>query len=229
VSLVLTLKALAAAGGTVDQLIAVVEAHEASKSDELAQRRAHDAARQKSARERKNNVTSRDSHVTGRESRDPSPRARVSEYITNSENNHLAAAVAKTRDELSDDWPEGGAQRHAELIIAEMASPWLDRDKSPSLVSSAARLASWKRDGASWEHDVLPVIRARLARQRKLINSWGWFDGAIGENIASNRAALAIPEAGEIVPFRQVGPPKSYAEQSSAAWDYAMGKIAEDG
>ena len=76
-SIVATLEALAAAGGTPEQLIAVVRAHEAAKADALSQRRAADAARQKAMRERKNNVTSRYSHVTERDSRDPTPRARV--------------------------------------------------------------------------------------------------------------------------------------------------------
>jgi hypothetical protein len=71
-SLVASLKALAAAGGTPEQLIAIVEAHEAARADALEKRRAADAARQQAHRQR-NNVTSRDVTVTPRDSRDPAP------------------------------------------------------------------------------------------------------------------------------------------------------------
>lgn len=222
-SVIAFLRDLLSDGLDLEAAMKAAERFERKEFDALERRRAKD-------RDRKKRLRNSAESAETTERQEVQTRARVSDYITNSENNHLAAAVAETREhDPVDDWPEGGAQRHAELILAECASPWLDRNKSPGLVSSAARLASWRRDGASWEHDVLPVIRARLARQRKPINSWTWFDQAIGETVAANRAALEIPEAGAIIPFRQVGPPKSYAEQSAAAWDYAMGKIAEDG
>lgn len=45
-SLVASMRALAAAGATPDMLIALVEAHEAARDDALEKRRAADAARQ---------------------------------------------------------------------------------------------------------------------------------------------------------------------------------------
>jgi hypothetical protein len=78
-SLSATVRALVAAGGSPEMILAVVEAHEASAGDALQQRRAKDAARQQAKRER-DNVTSRDvRHVTDRHaaappSPAPSPR-----------------------------------------------------------------------------------------------------------------------------------------------------------
>lgn len=230
-SLIATVRALLGAGATAEMIVAAVEAHEASRDDALAKRRAADAARQQAKRDR-NHVTSRDvtTAVSGAKTStisQASEPARVRGNITNSEN--ITNYTLPNADAISEDWPEGKASDHAKLICTEMASPWLDMDKSQGLVTTTGLLARWKRNGASWEHDVLPLIRGRLMNRRQAVTTWGFFDRAIDETIAANRAALLIPEAGEIIPFRQVGPPKSYAEQSSAAWDYAMGKIAEDG
>lgn len=107
----------------------------------------------------------------------------------------IADAVDDARELVADDWPEGDAEQHQALLCAEIASPWLDPNKSLGLVTSRGRLAAWRRDGASWRYDVLPVITAICARRRKPIGSWGYFDAAVAESMADNRAALAIPLA----------------------------------
>lgn len=104
---------------------------------------------------------------------------------------------------VSDDWPEGNAANHAALIVAEVGSPWLDPNKSLALNTTTGRIAAWRRDGASWSQDVLPVIGALCAKQRGPVSSWKFFDGAIGRSIAENRAALEIPAA----TARATGPP----------------------
>lgn len=116
--------------------------------------------------------------------------------------------------ETTDDWPEGKAQDHARLIVAEVASPRLDPMKSPGLVTTAGRLMAWKRDGASWEHDVLPVVASVCAKQRGPVSTWKFFDQAIARSMADNRAALEIPSAGE--GRRATGPPMSLTDRIAA-------------
>lgn len=128
-----------------------------------------------------------------------------------------------------DDWPTGKASDHADLLIATVASPWLDPSKSQDLVTTRGRVAAWKRDGASWEHDVLPVVTGLVAKRRARIGTWKFFDAAISQSIADNRAALEIPEAGTVIRMHATGPPRTIDEKSSASWDYAMKRIAEDG
>lgn len=91
-----------------------------------------------------------------------------------------------------DDWPKANL---IAALVEEIASPRLDHRKSPGLVQTSGQLAAWKRDGASWEHDVLPVVKALCAKSRTPIASWKFFAPAIAQSIADNRAALAIPEA----------------------------------
>jgi hypothetical protein len=62
---------------------------------------------------------------------------------------------------------------------------------------------AWKREGASWEHDVLPVVAGVCANRRSRIASWKFFDQAVARSIADNRAALEIP----IAQPRATGPP----------------------
>ncbi len=103
----------------------------------------------------------------------------------------------------SNDWPAGKAQHHAKLIVEAVASPWLDTSKSPDLVTTAGRIDAWKRAGASWEADVLPVVTTLCAKQRSRVGTWKFFDQAIARSIADNRAALEIPEGRA----RATGPP----------------------
>lgn len=122
-----------------------------------------------------------------------------------------------------DDWPTGKASDHADLLIATVASPWLDPSKSPDLVTTRGRVAAWKRDGASWEHDVLPVVTGLCANRRARISSWKFFDQAVCRSIAENRAALEIPEASG---RRQTGPP-SWVDQISAVNAEARRRVLE--
>lgn len=110
--------------------------------------------------------------------------------------NDLPAVVLTVVSAIAaDDWPEGDARVHADLLIAEASTCWLDPSRQPGLVTTTGRIHAWRRDGASWAHDILPVVVAIAQRQRKPIGSWKFFDGAIAQSIADNRAALSIPEA----------------------------------
>lgn len=99
-----------------------------------------------------------------------------------------------TTREREDDWPDGKPLDHARLICEAAATVHLDLARSPGLVQSLGRLDRWRKEGASWEHDVLPVITGRMAGRRSAITTWSYFDAAIGESIAANAAALTIPE-----------------------------------
>lgn len=135
----------------------------------------------------------------------------------------------RERDPSPDDWPEGGARQHAEILVQTVASAWLDPCKSPDLVTTSGRLAAWKRDGASWEHDVLPVVTGLCANRRARVSSWKFFDQAIARSISDNRAALEIPEASRVVPFRGQGPPNDFAAQQAAVRAEARRRVLEDG
>lgn len=119
--------------------------------------------------------------------RDISPRLVIS--------GDVGGGGGEARERASDDWPEGKARDHAKLLVETVASPRLDPSKSPGLVTTMGRLEAWKRDGASWEHDVVPVVTALCAKQRGPVSTWKFFDQAIARSIADNRAALEIPEA----------------------------------
>lgn len=96
---------------------------------------------------------------------------------------------------FASDWPAGDARQHAEMLVEEAATVHLDPARQPGLATTTGRIHAWRRDGASWDHDVLPVVRAAAQRQRGPIRSWKFFDAAIAQSIADNRAALSIPEA----------------------------------
>jgi hypothetical protein len=132
--------------------------------------------------------------------------------------------VGRERASQADDWPEGRASDHAEQLVAAVASPWLDPNKSPDLVTTRGRVAAWKRDGASWEHDVLPVVTGLCANRRARISSWKFFDAAISRSIADNRAALQIPEA-RVIPLRPGG--ESFADRNAADIAEARRRLLE--
>jgi hypothetical protein len=110
--------------------------------------------------------------------------------------------VSVRAGEQPDDWPEGNP---ADALIAEVASPRLDPSKSQGLHLTAGRLVAWRRDGASWRFDVLPVVKAACAKAKNPIGTWKYFDTAISVSIAENRRALEIPDAASL-PQSQ-GPP----------------------
>lgn len=107
------------------------------------------------------------------------------------------------READADDWPAGDA---CKALVAEVGSPWLDPAKSPGLITTAGRLAAWRRDGASWVHDVLPVVSGLCAAAKSPISAWKYFDPAMGRSIAESRRALEIPAAGTVVPLRTGSP-----------------------
>lgn len=222
-SLVATVEALVAAGATSDMILAVVRVHEAQREAALTERREKDAARQKAKRIRDGHAESRGQDVTTRESEEPSPhvgeRAQVvTPSLPSLRSEELVVGGvgdAQARVHQTDDWPAGRASDHAEQLLAIVASPWLDQSKSPDLVTTRGRVAAWKRDGASWEHDVLPVVTGLCANRRARISSWKFFDAAIARSIAENRAALEIPEAAN-APRGQGPPSRSFADQRAA-------------
>lgn len=118
--------------------------------------------------------------------------------------------VSASALEQPDDWPTGSP---VDALVAEIASPRLDPAKAQGLVLTSGRLAAWRRDGASWEFDVVPVVRAASAKAKTPIASWKYFDAAIAQSIADNRRALEIPEA---TPLRAGGPVVSFADKIGA-------------
>nr|WP_313414962.1 hypothetical protein [Brevundimonas diminuta] len=101
----------------------------------------------------------------------------------------VLAVVAAT------DWPEETGGKLASRLCEEVASPRLDWAKTPDLLTTSTRLFAWRRDGASWEFDVVPVVTALASRPGRPITSWKFFDAAVAQSIADNRQALKIPEA----------------------------------
>ncbi len=121
--------------------------------------------------------------------------ARVRDITPNSEISGLAVVVeVSASDCATNDWPLGDP---AKALIEAIASPRLDPSKSQGLITTAGRLAAWKREGASWQFDVLPVIQAALRKTGPPIGTWKYFDAAIAQSISDNRQALKIPEAHE--------------------------------
>lgn len=121
------------------------------------------------------------------------PLARVRDNITTSvDNTQTVVDVSAGAHDQPLDWPEGDL---VEVLVQQVASPRLDPAKSQGLLLTSGRLAAWRREGASWEFDVLPVVRAACAKARTPIGRWTYFDTAIAQSIADNRRALEIPEA----------------------------------
>ena len=179
----------------------------------IAERREKDAARQQAKRERERHAESRGVTRTPTDSRGPLPHvgersARVVTPFSSSLRSEEVVVVGAERERAeiptSDDWPDGKATDHTRMIVEAVASPWLDPAKSPDLITTAGRFVAWRKAGASWEHDVVAVIRGLCANRRSRVASWKFFDDAIARSISENRAALAIPEAGSA---RATGPP----------------------
>lgn len=229
-SIIPVIRALRDAGASADQIVAAVEAYEATREDALAKRREADAARQKKRR----HVTSRDvtQTVDGHADTSPHVRERYAQVVNPSSSlrsEEIGGGGGEAREAPVDDWPEGKPTELTRKLIDAVGSPWLDPSKSHGLVTTAGRIAAWKRDGASWEHDVVPVVSALCAKQRGPVSSWKFFDQAIGRSISDNRAALQIPQAGDVVPFRGTGPPQSFADRLSAERAEARRRALENG
>lgn len=74
----------------------------------------------------------------------------------------------------------------------EVAGPGLgDPAKCAGLHLTKPRILSWLNAGYDLELDILPVIAARTAKpQRPPITTWSYFDAAIAEQAAKNRAPM---------------------------------------
>ena len=107
----------------------------------------------------------------------------------------VTVVQTSTSQPEDDDWPEGDAGRHAALLVEEAGTVHLDPARQPGLATTLGRLHAWRRDGASWQHDVMPVVVTLARKQRRPVGTWKFFDTAIAQSIADNRAALSIPEA----------------------------------
>lgn len=223
-SLLATLDALEQAGATADVILAVVRAHVIGQEAKAERRRAQDAARQRAKRVTRSHAESR-GHVDGHA--DSSPRARVEDNNPRLVLTGSTAAVVLRERESETDWPDLSGGPLAKHLIEAVGSPWLDLDKSQALNLTLGRLAAWRRTGASWQHDVIPVVTALCAKRRGPISSWKFFDDAVAQSIADNRSALQIPEA-SVVPFRATGPPRTIDEKSTANWDHVIAKFERD-
>lgn len=221
-SVIAFLRDLLASGLDFDAALIAAERFEqralAAETARAAERKAKDAARQAAKRERDRHAESRGQPVTARDSRGPSPRAGacaqvVTPFSSSLRSEEVGGGGGECAGAISDDWPNGKATDHAALIVAHTASPRLDPSKSPGLVTTTGRLVAWRRDGASWEHDVLPVVASICAKQKSPVSTWKFFDQAIARSIADNRAALEIPEAGAP---RATGPPNDFAARDAA-------------
>lgn len=96
---------------------------------------------------------------------------------------------------MPSDWPTGDARRHAEILVQEAATVFLDPTRQPGLATTTGRIHAWRRAGASWHHDVLPVVVSIAQKQRRPIATWKFFDGAVAQALADNQAALRLPES----------------------------------
>lgn len=213
------LKHMLAAGLPHDRIVAAVAEMEAAipKAESPEERRRR-VSRESSARFRAKrgdekaspNVTERHQppHASGDEIASPvtenghetsPPRARgLDKPLNVVPTGYAAAAVVAACAPEIDDWPSGSVSDQAKLLIEHVSSPWLDNHKSLALNTTVGRLAAWRRDGASWVNDVIPVVTSLCARRRAAVGSWKFFDDAIAQSIADNRAALEIPEAANL-------------------------------
>lgn len=224
-----------AAGMPAEAIVAAVEEMEAATTPERSARQERNARYYAARKER---LKASEKRLKTSEPEASEKRLKTSESVLNSDalahvrdittNSEIYPRVGVVVEREGDDWPDGDANHHAKLILTEVASPWLDPNKSLALNTTIGRLAAWRKAGASWRFDVLPTVRAAVARRRDPVRSWKFFEEAVLRSAAENRAALTIPEAGTIIPFRPTAPPVSRDEKISAAWDYAMEKIARD-
>lgn len=139
--------------------------------------------------------------------------------------------VVQVVEAVVSDWPEGKAPDHAALLCDLAASPYLDWVKQPGLCQTNGQLHAWRRDGASWEHDVVPVVTALARKARRPISSWKFFAPAIAQSIADNRQALTIPEARHASQAHEQLPPavdarRANRERSTAGAERALAVMA---
>jgi uncharacterized protein YdaU (DUF1376 family) len=128
---------------------------------------------------------------------------------------NIDAAEERGRESAApaDDWPPEG--RPADVLVQLIDSPHLDPNRSPTLVTTAGRVSAWRREGASWVQDVIPVVSGLVQRARSPIGSWKFFDAAVAQSIADNRQALTIPEARHDRPDHSPAPSARLGERQA--------------
>lgn len=183
------------------ELVRELTACLASSGDTRTARQARNARYYAKQRDERERLKASEKRLKASESEASEQRLKASENVLNSdaprarrEDNLLTTeGPCQTDDDdlRASDWPNDPLK----AIVAEVASPWLDPSKSPGLITTGGNLNRWRREGASWEHDVLPVVRGVCAKARKPIGSWSYFDAAVSQAIADNRRALTLPEA----------------------------------
>ena len=92
------------------------------------------------------------------------------------------------------DWPAVG-ENLAVIASREVNSAMLDPARTPGLVTTAARMAAWKRAGASWREDVIPALQVLTAAATEPIKSWAYFDSAIARSVSARSRPLEVGEA----------------------------------
>lgn len=103
---------------------------------------------------------------------------------------HKEEGADDSAREIVDDWPDGSAQDHADRLCAEANTVHLDKSREGGLTVSAGRIHAWRRDGASWERDVRPVVLGIAGRAKAPIKTWAYFDRAVAEAKANNNRAM---------------------------------------
>lgn len=218
------IRLMASKGMTAEDIADIAEAMEAPvpEYDAREAKRAYDRERMRAKRSqvvrRSYDVADDNSDKDARVTHAPTHVEDTSSSLRSEE---VVVGGVVSAGATSDDWPEGKADRHAKLLLEAVGSPWLDPNKSPDLVTTRGRIAAWRRDGASWEHDVLPVVIGLCANRRSRISSWKFFDAAVSRSIAENRAALEIP----IIGTRQANE-RPYANPKLAARQANMDRAA---
>lgn len=92
-----------------------------------------------------------------------------------------------------DDWP---TTDHVKILVSAAKSPWLDNQKSLGLNTSATTILAWKRAGAEWDRDVVPIITAIARAHHEPIGNWQFFNKPVLRSLAQARQVLALPEVG---------------------------------
>ena len=204
-SAVAFIKGMIDAGFTCEQALRAAEVFEAT-AEAMKPARSKGAIRQARYEERKRQKASETSDLTFSDETDASdaplslpPSPQTPQPPTHTPGDETTHAHVRAEPVLAvvavSDWPDDTGGNLASRLCEEVASHRLDWSKTPDLLTTSTRLSAWRRDGASWEFDVLPVVTALARRPGRPITSWKFFDAAIAQSIADNRQALNIPEA----------------------------------
>lgn len=96
-----------------------------------------------------------------------------------------------TATSASDDWPDLTPLDQAALLCRLVGrSGSLDVARDGGLVQSVFYFPKWRKRGASWEGDVVPVVTALTQRNARPIRTWSYFDQAIAEATAARTAPV---------------------------------------